>query len=105
VLGRLADALDRLGELASEIGAVHTIVEWVDLIRRTSGALFDTDRDGPGSSMRCTGCSRRSVYAGHRQDGPSMVLLEYRGRQALFDEHLDPWSGDRTSRGGITSRR
>ncbi len=103
VLGGLADALDRLGELASEIGAVHTIVEWVDLIRRTCGALFDTDRDGAWQLDALHRMLQAIVDAATAKDGPSMVLLEYVDVRRLFDEHLDAMVGRPDFfRGGIT---
>ena len=102
-VGRLAEAMWILNDLAADAERPRPIAEWVGRLRTVCDALFATDRDGDWQ-MDALHQVLEDVIESATVDGAvSSVLLGFVDIRRLFDEHLDGAPGrPNFFRGGIT---
>ncbi len=102
-VGRLAELMDRLGQLAADTTAARPIAHWVERMRQACDALFATPRDA-GWQTEALQRMLADLLDEATTDGvASTVSLEFVDVRRLLDGRLDSMPGRPDFfRGGIT---
>ena len=103
VLGRLAEALRHLADLADRALGTRPVADWVATLRTVTEEVFAAPRDAAWQMEGLQRILAEVLESATRQDAVSSVSLTFHDIRRLFDEQLDGKVGRPDFfRGGIT---
>lgn len=103
LVGRFAELIRRLGELAAQVRQPRPLAEWVDLLRRIARELFATDFYNSWQDEKLTAVFEQMIDEADTGSGPSSVLLDFAELRAVLGRYLGTTAGRAVFfRGGIT---